>query len=157
MKTFVLIFLVTCCYSGGFAQSSKLPEPHSSFAAIIVSNIDSSINWYCSNLGMVLKNKTISKERGFKQANLIRAQIHIELIELNSTVSKKDILKNSRSKDIRGFVKFGFVVKGFADWYSYLVKQKVKFRGRIITDDKTGKRTMIIMDPDDNMIQIFEG
>jgi hypothetical protein len=155
-NTFIIIvgFFGFCI--SGFAQPTKLSEPHSCFIAMVVSNIDTSVNWYRSNLGMKLKNRVESKERGFKQANLTRSQIHIELIELNSMVSKKDVSKNEPNKEIQGVVKFGFVVKDFNNWYSQMLKQKVRFHGKIVRDDETGKRMFLIEDPDDNKIQIFE-
>jgi len=133
-----------------------LSDPKPSFIALTVSNIDSSILWYQDNLGMLLQNKVDSRERGFKQANLIRAKMQIELVELDSSISVLSLEKHFSGKNIQGFTKFGFSVTDFDNWYSIMKNKNIKFVGRMIKDSLTGKRMFLVSDPDDNLIQIFE-
>lgn len=152
-KTLVLALLFLACKA--FPQAANLPAPSGAFVAIMVSNMDKSVNWYSNTFGMSVINKNTARDRGAKQANLERGKLHIELIQLNSAVSKKQLFGN-QPKEILGFVKFGFTVPDFGGWHKFLVKNKVRFRGNIIKDQITKKRIMIILDPDDNMIQLFE-
>lgn len=138
-------------------QSKSLPTIEAYFSAIIVNDIDSSINWYSNNFGFKLLNKTESEERGFKQANLICGNILIELLELKSSLSSKSILENHPKKTkIEGFFKFGFLVSEFDDWVDTLKHAKVEFYGDVVTDELSGKRMLLIKDPDGNRIQLFE-
>jgi len=102
-------------------------------------------------------NKVESEERGFKQANLNRGDVLIELIELNSSLTPKKLLENQPKKTkIDGFFKFGFRVTEFDKWVDALKKLKVEFYGDVVTDGLSGKRMLLIYDPDGNRIQIFE-
>lgn len=140
-----------------FSQSDSLPDPEAYFSAIIVNDIESSITWYSNNLGLKLLNKVDSEERGFKQANLKRGNVLIELIELKSSLSQKTLLESHPKKTkIEGFFKFGFRVSEFDKWVAALKKSKVEFYGDVVTDDLSGRRMLIINDPDGNRIQIFE-
>ncbi len=48
------------------------------------------------------------------------------------------------------------MVTDFEKWIDHLTNEKVDFYGSVVTDDTTGKRMVIITDPDGNRIQIFE-
>lgn len=81
----------------------------------------------------------------------------IELIELKSSLSPKSLLENHPKKTkIDGFFKFGFLVSEFEKWVDALKKSKVEFYGDIVIDNLTGKRMLLVKDPDGNRIQIFE-
>ena len=139
------------------AQTDSLQDFEAYFSAMIVSNLDTSINWYENTLGFSVVNKIESKERSFKQSNLRKGEILIELIELNNAIYPKDAVPNYSSKTrIIGFFKTGFLVTNFDEWINHLTSEKVDFYGDIIIDNSTGKRMVIITDPDGNRIQIFE-
>lgn len=121
---FLFYFLIGLLKTGQ-GQSINISEPQPFFMAINVSNIDTTIHWYQQNLGMILKNKLDVPERGFKQANLERSHLQIELVELSSSLSGKELLQKKNSgKSIQGFIKFDFKVKDIDNWYSYLNKKK---------------------------------
>ena len=80
----------------------------------------------------------------------------IELIELDSSISKEEAKKQFGNKNTQGSTKFGFKVKDFEGWYSCLRNKKVKFIGHMVKDDLTGKRMFIVSDLDGNMFQMFE-
>ena len=155
-KTTLLFFLFT--YSSlCLSQTKLLPKPEAHFSAIIVSNIEASINWYTTNFGFKVLNKIVSKKRGFKQANLKSGSILIELIELNNSLSQTEILKNYPNKTkIEGFFKFGFLVSEFEKWVTHLKHLKVEFYGTVVRDPVSKKKTVLILDPDGNRIQLFE-
>jgi len=139
------------------AQNDSIPELESYFSAMVVSDFESSISWYSNTLGFKVVNRIESKERGFKQSNLKRGDVLIELIELDKAVNLEDIVPNYSNKmRVIGFFKIGFLVTNFEKWIDHLTNEKIDFYGNVVTDDTTGKRMVIITDPDGNRIQIFE-
>ena len=139
------------------AQNDSIPDLESYFSAMVVSDFESSISWYSNTLGFKVVNRIESKERGFKQSNLKRGDVLIELIELDKAVNLEDIVPNYSNKmRVIGFFKIGFLVTNFEKWIDHLTNEKIDFYGNVVTDDTTGKRMVIITDPDGNRIQIFE-
>jgi hypothetical protein len=127
------------------------------FSAIVVSNIDSSIAWYKKLFKLELRNRTDAPERGFIQANLHNDEMLIELIQVDSGLAQKEILEKYPPRTrIRGFMKIGFLVKDIDGLFSLLKKQDIKFTGKMVTDPVNNKKTFLINDPDDNLIQFFE-
>ena len=157
MKRTLIIFNLILVSFISHGQHDSLLNPEAYFSAIIVNDIESSIIWYSNNFGFKVLNKIESEEKGFKQANLKCGNILIELIELKSSLSPNSILKNHPKKTkIDGFFKFGFLVSEFEKWVDYLKKSKVEFYGSVVTDNVSGKKMLLILDPDGNRIQIFE-
>ena len=139
------------------AQPNDLPAPRASFVAVIVTDLDESITWYENILGFEVVNQVSSEERGFKQANLQAAFVKLELIELATAVSYEQVQATygERSR-LQGYFKFGMRVDSFDQWIEYLEKQGVRFSGSVVTDPVSGLRTVLILDPDGNRIQLFE-
>ncbi len=157
MKYLLALSLLIVLPATSCAQVHTLPDPKPSFAAIIVSNMKNSIEWYSEKLGFKVINQTESEERGFKQANLKRGSVHMELIALHNSITPGDILaKKPRGTKINGYFKFGFSVQAFDDWVEFLTKADYEFHGRVVKDNTSGKRMLIIKDPDGNRIQLFE-
>jgi len=149
----ILIWIPFLSYS----QNESQPDIEAYFSAMIVNDIETSINWYSNVMGFIVLDKTESQERGFIQSNLKRENILIELIELEFAVTAKDVVPNYNEKTrIVGFFKTGFLVSDFDKWINHLTNQKVNFHGNVIADNISGKRMIIIKDPDGNRIQIFE-
>lgn len=132
------------------AQEQSLPDPQPYFMAFIVSDIDSSIAWYQEVFGLVQQNYVSNEERGFKQANLSRADMLVELIELNRAVSQDP------SQRYEGIFKVGLLVSEFDRWVEFLRKKEVQLFGDVMTDPITNRRMIILFDPDGNRIQLFE-
>lgn len=149
------IFFLSLLLAFSVAVYSQKIKPY--FSAIFVSNIDSSIAWYNKTLGTSLRDLTDTPERGVIQANLFNKNMLIELIQLTPSIAVDSILKNypPRTK-IRGFVKAGFIVTDIDDLWNRLKKEKTKFEGRMVTDRISNKKTFLVKDPDDNLIQFFE-
>lgn len=153
------LFIVSLIWTSfiAYGQKDPLPDPEAYFTAIIVNDMESSINWYSDHFGFKVLNSIESEERGFKQANLKRGQILIELIELESSLTPKKLLTNYPAKTkIDGFFKFGLIVSDFDRWVASLRDSKVEFYGDVVTDTVSGKRMVILKDPDGNRIQLFE-
>lgn len=139
------------------AQQEELSDPVPYFMAVIVSDIDASIHWYGNTLGFDVLTKVDMSERGFRQANLKRGKAALELIEFTTALYPKEILKDQPKKTrIAGFFKFGFSVNDFDEWVSHLSDKIENLQDQIVKDPISGKRMMIILDPDGNRIQLFE-
>ena len=151
MKRLIIVLFIA--FSGcSYSQDLK---PY--FSAVIVRNIDSSVTWYSKVLGLQLRNRTDAPERGFRQANLFKDDLLIELIQADSSLSANKIIEKHPPKTrIRGFAKFGLSVKNIDELFSKLKEQNIKFTGRMVTDPISNKKTFLINDPDDNLIQFFE-
>jgi catechol 2,3-dioxygenase-like lactoylglutathione lyase family enzyme len=150
----VFLFLIIISLNTIIAQPSAVDAFSSS---IVVSDIDTSTAWYVNNLGLKVRNKLENKARGVTIVNLENQGILIELIEINNSLDKNEIIKEyPQGTKLTGFMKSGFRVAELDEWHQFLEKQKVKFRGRIVTDSHTGKRTFLVEDPDGNIIQFFE-
>lgn len=140
-----------------FSQADSLPDPEVYFFAVLVKDIDRSISWYSKMLGFQVVDQLASEERGFKQANLKRAGVALELIESKSLIFPEDILGSySRETRIAGFFKFGLKISDFDNWIIFLTQSHVEFSGNVVTDRLSGKKMVIIKDPDGNRIQLFE-
>ncbi len=155
-KSLAIIFLI-CSPVLSAAQTSSTPKLEAYFSAIIVKDINVSINWYTDILGFTVLNKVESTERGFAQSNLKREDILIELIELDRAVSPEKVIPNYTKKTrMIGLFKTGFLVSDFDTWMKHLKHKKANFYGNIVSDPSTGKKMTIILDPDGNRVQIFE-
>ena len=108
-------------------------------------------------LGTTVLNRFESAERGFKQSNLKRGNLLIELIELVDAISPKEEIQHySQKTRMPGLFKVGFMVSDFDTWMTHLKNDTVDFYGNIVTDPASGKRMVILKDPDGNRIQLFE-
>ena len=157
MDKFILSILLLFSILVSFSQNDKPPKLEPYFTAVIVEDIETSISWYSKALGFKIINQREISKMGFKQANLKCGDTAIELIELDKAISPKDIIPNYNSKTrIQGLFKVGFWVSDFDLWLEHLTTQKVNFHGRSVKDPESGKRMIIIKDPDGNKIQLFE-
>jgi catechol 2,3-dioxygenase-like lactoylglutathione lyase family enzyme len=150
------LFLVTSgisCF--GQSTSSFDPKPYS--YAIVVQDIDVSIGWYQSVFGFKLRNRNDRPERGSKIAVLQSGDALLELIEVKTLLSRDSILHGAPERTlIQGFTKIGFKVSNLDASHKRLEESKVKFFGAVYVDSFSKKRSFLISDPDENIIQIFE-
>lgn len=147
---FLIIFLV---FTGRLNAQVSDQTINTSFFAVMVTDFDSSLNWYQKNLEFEIVNQVSLDERGLKQANLKNGENKLEIIELESAVDPNELSIGSR---FIGLFKVGFTVSNFDDCIERFKRNKVRFNGDIVTDPTTGKRMIILFDPDNNRIQIFE-
>ncbi|MBO6524105.1 MAG: VOC family protein [Balneolaceae bacterium] len=50
----------------------------------------------------------------------------------------------------------GFKIQNFDSWVKYLREKQVSFRGDVVNDPISGKKMVVVLDPDGNRIQFFE-
>lgn len=157
MKRILLIICLALLSLNGLSQEDSLPELNPYFSAIIVSDIDTSINWYVKHFGFKLINRSDANNKDFQQANLERHNSLLELIEIKTSVKTDELLKDYPKRTlIEGYFKFGFVVSDFDSWLEHLNQSEVELHGSVVTNSLNGKRMLIVKDPDGNRIQLFE-
>lgn len=157
MKNYISFLLLTFLPLFANAQPDFSLELESYFAAIIVQNMDTSLAWYSEKLGFEIVDQSAYPEMGFRQVNLKREGIALELIELKKTVFPDKILSEQPPKTkIGGFFKWGFRVSEFDKWVSHFEETGTEFNGQVVKDKNSGKRMVVIFDPDGNRIQLFE-
>lgn len=157
MKKLVLITFLGFFLSG-YGQEKEMPEIKANFSALIVSDIEKSIAWYKASFGFDILNQRKLPKIGLKQANLKKGAILLELIQLDTALTPKDVIDNYTSKTrLQGIFKIGFEVTHFEYWLKHLTALKVEFHGSVVQSKETGKRMVVVKDPDGNRIQLFEG
>ncbi len=155
VKPLLIAFVFFSFLSWG--QTEELSGPIGSFSAIIVKDMTRSKSWYEKVLGFKVLTETENTERGIKIVNLENSMIQLELIELANTTSLDQVLAGlPKGSRLSGFFKFGFKVAGFDRWVAYLKETDANNLGRVVNDPVSGKRMLILKDPDGNRIQLFE-
>ena len=156
MKPFFL-FVSLCLMTPNCLSQENTSSIQPYFSAIIVSDIENSIDWYSKRFNFTVISRTNLEERGFKQANLKIDSFLLELIEIEGTFdAKKAIEENTEYKFVQGFFKIGFQVNDLNFWIEHLKNEKTDFFGDVVSDPNSGKKMLIIKDPDGNYIQLFE-
>jgi catechol 2,3-dioxygenase-like lactoylglutathione lyase family enzyme len=155
MKRKVLLLLSITFIS--FFSNSQEDSIKSFFSAVYVTDIERSIEWYSKVLDLKLRNRFDSKERGFKQVNLVNDNILIELVEIDKTIIKDTVLARYPGRTVMaGFYKTGFRVGNIDTFHKKLEGLKVNFYGNIVNDPVDQKQTFLVKDPDNNILQFFE-
>ena len=81
----------------------------------------------------------------------------MELIEFQEVVSSAQLAeKLDPGTRVAGVFKIGFDISDFDITIATLQEAEVQFRGDVVEDPISGKRMIIILDPDGNRIQLFE-
>lgn len=128
-----------------------------SFTAIIVNDMKVSEKWYRRTFGFQPRNDFKIKSRGLYVSNLTLGTNNLELIQLENSVSRDEAVANYDNKPrIQGIFKIGFTVKEFDKWIEWFKELDVKTAGKVVIDNRTNKRMVIILDPDGNRVQLFE-
>ena len=151
-KSIVLVLLA----SNSFFLKAQDPDYSKFFFAIITSEIESSLEWY-ERIGFNKINYREVESMGIKQANLNYGKVYLELIELSSATDPKEQIPDfSQKTKLAGLFKVGFAVKDFDQFLSLIEKSRVERSGGVVNDPISGKRMLILLDPDGNRIQVFE-
>lgn len=154
MKRIIILSLFIIIVNAIHGQQSTQFKVYSYFSALIVKNIDSSVNWYQSVLG--LKTRFLpGTPQGIRVAILESPEIVLEMIENSSSLEPQKLLEGkSEGTRIQGFFKIGFKVTTMDSFIEHLKKLNISIP-RIYKDD-SGKRNFLVEDPDKNLVQFFE-
>jgi catechol 2,3-dioxygenase-like lactoylglutathione lyase family enzyme len=157
MKIFIFVLGMLFIPDNSYAQQESLPKLEAHFSAFIVKDMSASIAWYSDMFGFKVLDKKEFPDVGFKQSNLNRGAVNIELIELNSALSPEDVIPNYNSKTrLIGIFKTGFLISEFDKFIRHLTQKSIAFHGQIVKNEASSKRMVIVKDPDGNRIQLFE-
>jgi predicted enzyme related to lactoylglutathione lyase len=151
MKSTLLLIAISY---GVFGQSP--PAYTSSFAAVIVSNLESSSTWYQSVLNLQVKQQMNDSQGNYRITVLSSGGFDLELLELKGSLTRSSVLAGKPSgTQIQGHFKIGFNVSDLDAYIRKLASYNVQV-STIHTDQQTRKRNFLITDPDGNLVQIFE-
>ena len=151
-KIILLAFIISSITVHSQQSTSFRVDPY--FSAVIVKNIDSSVKWYESVLG--LKTKFLPDvPQGIKVAILESPNIVVEMIENVAWLDPKKLLEGKpEGTHLQGYFKIGFKITAMDSFISHLTKLNISIP-RIYKDD-SGKRNFLVEDPDKNLVQFFE-
>ena len=154
--TFCLALIFTLGFQS-LAQERDL-QLHPSFYALVVQDMDQSLAWYQQNLGFQVDDLKILEARGLKIANLSHQSLRLELIEFQQVIRPNQLTESLEPNTrVAGVFKIGFDIVNFEEFVTTLKAKNVEFRGDVVEDPITGKKMVIILDPDGNRIQLFDG
>lgn len=172
MKTSVLVMLFAISLTMAAAASAETPaatvEPPAAepalpadgtpfFIALSVASADASVAWYERVLGFEVVRRETFEEEGVSVAILRRDDALLELIDHPEARALGDLEPPvERTYLVHGIFKFGFLVEDLDAVIARLEKLEVPLRGRIIEEDDGTLRSLQVVDPDGNFVQIFE-
>jgi hypothetical protein len=154
MKNKIILLVFIAVANTAHSQQSASFQVDSYFSALIVKNIDSSVNWYQSVLG--LKTRFLpGTPQGIRVAIMESPQIVLEVIENNAWLDPKEFLKGKpEGTRLQGYFKIGFKVIAMDSFIEHLNKLNIPIPR--IYKDESGKRNFLVEDPDKNLVQFFE-
>jgi|SRR6187397_488223 len=154
MKNKIILLVFIAVANAAHSQQSASFQVDSYFSALIVKNIDSSVNWYQSVLG--LKTRFLpGTPQGIRVAIMESPQIVLEIIENNAWLDPKEFLKGKpEGTRLQGYFKIGFKVIAMDSFIEHLNKLNIPIPR--IYKDESGKRNFLVEDPDKNLVQFFE-
>lgn len=129
-------------------------KPTSNFFAVIVRDLDTSIDWYSKVLGFTVVNRNTLSNRGTDVANLENGKNRLELIQLETSLSPFSVLESKQK--MQGLFKIGFSVDDIESYIATLRSINPDFDERVVTDPVSEKSTIVFKDPDGNRVQLFE-
>jgi catechol 2,3-dioxygenase-like lactoylglutathione lyase family enzyme len=121
------------------------------FFAIVVTDLDASVHWYQSNLGLHLVKRGKSPRVPAETAVLGGHNLFVELIHHDG----KALSRLDNEASVPRLIKAGVIVgqKDFDAVAAYLQKRGVE--AGIFQDKEMGVRSFLLRDNDENLIQFF--
>jgi len=124
------------------------------FVALSVANVEASAAWYQRVFGFEQVRSVDLADRGLRIRLLAADQALLELVEMAGARSRKR--EDEKLAAVRGVFKVGFRVASLDDMLARLKGQGVALRGDVVTEPDGSLRSAQVVDPDGNVIQIFE-
>jgi catechol 2,3-dioxygenase-like lactoylglutathione lyase family enzyme len=136
------------------AQAEDLAVPPV-FFAISVPNLETSLKWYTENLDLTPVRLPVSPKA--KVALLKGQGLLVELVEHAEAFDLETRLPGLQGRHlVHGLFKVGFFVRDLDATVTRLKKRGVQFKGSMFTDDVANARSILVLDNNGNMIQLFE-
>ena len=151
--TRVLAILVLV-FGPTYARAADLAAPPV-FFAISVPNLETSLKWYTENLDLTPVRLPASPK--VKVALLKGQGLLVELVEHAEAFDLEARLPGVGEHHlVHGLFKVGFFVEDLNATVGRLKKRGVRFKGSVFTDDVANARSILLLDNNGNMIQLFE-
>jgi catechol 2,3-dioxygenase-like lactoylglutathione lyase family enzyme len=160
VMTYTVILLVLAMPASAgrtLADSSRIFRPY--LTALVVKDAAQSAGWYCQTLGF-----QITKNMDFPQYDTLRIiflrldMSELELIEKRSSFPLSKVVPgyDDEKAPVRGFSKVAFMVNDVRGLADSLRHRGVRIRYGPFEDEPFGIRTVIVEDPDGNLLQFSE-
>jgi catechol 2,3-dioxygenase-like lactoylglutathione lyase family enzyme len=144
--------LAAALLSGGSPASEAAPRP-STFFALSVPNLEASVKWYSDAFG--LSATVLPGTEKAKVALLRGPELLLELVEPTEPLEGHPAGIGDRYR-VHGFFKVGFFVKDLDAEIARLKGKGVRFKGSVYEDPVARARSILVLDRDDNIVQLFE-
>jgi catechol 2,3-dioxygenase-like lactoylglutathione lyase family enzyme len=127
------------------------------FLAFSVRDVEASRVWYERVLGFADVRSIDMEERGARVRLMSREGAFLELVELSTASAMSDLTPPlEKRQHIHGVFKVGFEVEDLDEAIAHLEALEVALRGILFTESDGSMRSAQILDPDGNIIQLFE-
>ena len=140
------VFAVIISLSWLVAPMPSAAEAKGSYFAIVVTDIQTSLAWYESVLGLEVSAR-VSESGRYEIVNLRGAGLFIELIKLEAATDRPDNV-------INGPFKVGMLVSDLNEFTAQLPDSIAE--PEVISDTRNELLLIQLRDPDDNTIQVVE-
>ncbi len=140
------LFAVIVSLSCFLAPPQSAAEAEGSYFAIVVTDIDASLAWYESVLGLEVSARVAESGR-YEIVNLQGAGLFVELIKLEAAADRPDNV-------ISGPFKVGLLVSDLDEFMARLPDSIAE--PEVISDTRNDLLLIQLRDPDNNTIQVVE-
>lgn len=136
------------------ARAGDLASPPV-FLAISVPNLEASLKWYTETFDLApvrLPGTPKAKVALLKGQGLL-----VEVVEDTEALDLAALLPGVQERHlVHGLFKVGFFVRDLDATVSRLKRKGVRFKGSVFTDNVANAKSILVLDNNDNMIQLFE-
>jgi catechol 2,3-dioxygenase-like lactoylglutathione lyase family enzyme len=156
MKRLVIAYLLVAGVVSATVAQSPAFDYRAGFSAIVVRDVDASVDWYKKVFGLNTIKEISDQNIGMKIVILESPSLTLELLQLGGSLSRKDLVQGKKEgTEIQGHLKMGFTVPNIDACIKHLSSLKIEVP-RVWTDSDTKRRNFLITDPEGNLIQFFE-
>jgi catechol 2,3-dioxygenase-like lactoylglutathione lyase family enzyme len=150
-RTAMILILAVGVSTASAAEGAKAPV----FFAISVPDLDASVQWYTETLGLTA---TVLPPGPQAKVAIVRGPgLLVELIQPAKGFGGPTRPRSPRERHFeRGFTKVGFHVEDLDATVARLKKKGANVMGSVYSDQATGVRSIVVLDNDENLIQLFE-
>jgi catechol 2,3-dioxygenase-like lactoylglutathione lyase family enzyme len=154
LTMFLLLLFVALLPAGAAAANGPADCP-ATFFAVSVRDLEASAKWYTDAFGLEA-TKLPGSEKA--KVSLLRGRgLLVELVELaGATPLRSRVPGLNGREEVHGLFKVGFFVKDLDAEVARLKAKGVRFKGSLFEDPVARARSILVLDNDDNIIQLFE-
>lgn len=135
------------------AADGAAPPPV--FFAVSVADLEASVKWYTETMDL-----TATRLPGTEQAKVALLQgssLVVELVEHSEAFKLETRIPELQRRYLaHGLFKVGFFVEDLDKTVERLKNRGAAFKGTVFTDKVLGARSILLLDNNDNVIQLFE-